>query len=349
MPLPPPPGVFRGGGGSAIRRRSVGGWSVGVGPGQTGSNDRLRGRHGAADRRADPDGDHLDSALARIDQWAQGGQRAAMGSGRTPKGAVLMRRLRGGAVAFIRRRTVSCGHETSAGGAACVLVVAGCGSQTRTVTVTTPQTTSTSSPASVPTTTAPLRATTSTSTSTGSSVPSWIQAAKKGCPAGEVLLKTLSNGARAPYGNDGCVYSDAWQCPPEPTCDPANAPGQGRAVRRKLLRTLSRSSSVWATNDGSLCCPHPGMTAVKGHCAPPPVDCGTINGWTAAYDSSANNGQGGCVYTYATGYKIVAPPGTYMYSFQNFLSDVGGVAGEHCTLFVWSNGSTRSSQTVCGS
>jgi hypothetical protein len=59
-----------------------------------------------------------------------------------------------------------------------------------------------------------------------SAVPSWVRAARQGCPAGEVLSKTLSNGETAPYGNDGCVSSGPpTSAPPhEPTCDPANAP-----------------------------------------------------------------------------------------------------------------------------
>ena len=80
----------------------------------------------------------------------------------------------------------------------------------------------------VPATTSPNAATTSTTTPNppSSSVPSWVQAAKKGCPAGEVLLKTLSNGEPAPHGNDGCVGSGSGECSTsEPTCDPANAPG----------------------------------------------------------------------------------------------------------------------------
>jgi hypothetical protein len=80
-----------------------------------------------------------------------------------------------------------------------------------------------------------------------------------------------------------------------------------------------------------------------------PIDCSGIIPWAAAYDSSANNGQGGCVYTYITGYKITAPPRTYMYSFQNFVTDIGPVGPENCTLFVWSNGSSQTSQRVCGS
>lgn len=79
-----------------------------------------------------------------------------------------------------------------------------------------------------PATTSPSAATTSTTTPNppSSSVPSWVQAAKKGCPAGEVLLKTLSNGEPAPHGNDGCVGSGSGECSTsEPTCDPANAPG----------------------------------------------------------------------------------------------------------------------------
>jgi hypothetical protein len=79
------------------------------------------------------------------------------------------------------------------------------------------------------------------------------------------------------------------------------------------------------------------------------INCGTINGWVAAYVSSANNGQGGCVYPYATGCKVAVSPGAYMYSFQNFMSDVGGAGLEHCTLFERSNGTAQRSQTLCGS
>jgi hypothetical protein len=198
-----------------------------------------------------------------------------------------------------------------------------------------------------------------------SSVPSWVQAARSGCPAGEVLLKTLSNGQPTPYGNDGCVTNGGpYECSPsEPTCDPANAPGTTPASPPKPPNCAS-SGLANGTSNGQPACVLPAHTCitlgevpstVNGQPAgcvkssPSHIDCGTFGGWTGAYVASANGGQGGCVYTFATGYKITAPPGMYMYSFQNFVSDVGGAGLEHCTLFIWSNGSSQTSKTVCGS
>jgi hypothetical protein len=87
-----------------------------------------------------------------------------------------------------------------------------------------------------------------------SSVPSWVQAARSGCPAGEVLLKTLSNGQPAPYGNDGCVSNGGpYECSPsEPTCDPANAPG----VTPTTQTTTTQTTAPAPQSYGYVRCPN---------------------------------------------------------------------------------------------
>lgn len=92
------------------------------------------------------------------------------------------------------------------------LVLASCGGQVRTVTITTSRTTPTVS-SSATATPAPT-ITTTTTTTAGPSIPSWVQAAKNGCPTGEVSAH-----------NGGCVGSGSGECAAsEPTCNPANVP-----------------------------------------------------------------------------------------------------------------------------
>ncbi len=100
---------------------------------------------------------------------------------------------------------------------------------------------------SVPATTNSNAATTSATTPNpgSSSIPSWVQAARNGCPAGEVLSKTLSNGEPAPYGNDGCVGSASGECgTSEPTCDPANVPGGAPTTQTTTPVTTSTASTT---------------------------------------------------------------------------------------------------------
>jgi hypothetical protein len=101
-------------------------------------------------------------------------------------------------------------------------------------------------------------ATTSSSTATTpattpnpatSSVPSWVQAARSGCPAGEVLLKT-----GPPYGNDGCVSNGPYECSTsEPTCDPANAPGVTPATQ---TTTTTQTTAAAPQSYGWVRCPN---------------------------------------------------------------------------------------------
>jgi hypothetical protein len=140
-------------------------------------------------------------------------------------------------------------------------VIAGCGGQTRTVTVTTSQTTPAAATTTSPTTPTPTTSTTPRSSASGSAdgggvirtcparqhwtmsvsrcEPDWqeaepwvVNAQQYGCPTGEVLAKTLSNGQPAPHGNDGCVSAASGECSPsDATCDPANVPGGTSATQ----------------------------------------------------------------------------------------------------------------------
>jgi hypothetical protein len=143
----------------------------------------------------------------------------------------------------------------------CSFAIAGCGGQARTVTVTTSQTTSTTSSSttsattSAPPSTASVPTTATTSTAS-SSVPSWVVAARTGCPPGEMLLTTMSNGQPAPYGNDGCAVSSSGECASsEPTCDPANAPGgtTTQATPPTTTATTTAAPEPTAAPDATQC------------------------------------------------------------------------------------------------
>ena len=142
----------------------------------------------------------------------------------------------------------------------CSFAISGCGGQARTVTVTTSQTTfatssSTSSATTSGTSSTPSVPATTTTSTASSSVPSWVLAARKGCPPGEILVTKTSTGQPAPYGNDGCVGSGSYECAPsEPTCDPANAPATTSAPQTTQTQTAPVSCQNAQTFAANISC-----------------------------------------------------------------------------------------------
>ncbi len=57
----------------------------------------------------------------------------------------------------------------------------------------------------------------------------------------------------------------------------------------------------------------------------PPLDCAP-----GSYVASSNDGRGGCVYVWSSGFRLTSPPGAHL------VSSYYDAAG--CENFVWSNG-----------
>lgn len=188
----------------------------------------------------------------------------------------------------------------------------GCGTETRTLTVTKPAV----SP--VPATSATTPSTTAT-TSSSTTASSSATLTAVGSADGGGKFESCPPGQQWVVAGQKCIPSISPPSTPANTC----APYIDTEACLVLASGVCPAGYTKAQGTTKVCVGPPTQTTQAAQTAP--VDCGP-----GSYVASANDGQGGCVYVWSSGFRLTSPPGAYL------VSSYYDTAG--CENFEWSNG-----------